>query len=171
MSIFNQGPTVDDSCDFFMKDEVGKICWKKCHKYYTHITNTYKWCQLCLFCCVDRKGHRDNPSRARQTHVLNNHVLNWEKVLNNLAVVFRGFICPALLGLREIAFCAKCEKSTFGGLRNKTSRSTRGKQYLLRGMWMLVSLQVSNMKLSDYEPETAWLCEKCLESFANAERD
>ena len=144
MSIFNQGPTVDDSCDFLMKDEVGKICLKKCHKYYTQVVSQIhiSGASFAYFVVWTEKDIVITQVEPDKTHVLNNHVLNWEKVLNNLAVVFRSFICPVLLGLRDIAFCAKCEKSTFGGLRNKTSKSTRGKQYLLRGMWMLVSLQV-----------------------------
>ena len=95
--------TVDDSCDFLMKDEVGKICLKKSHKYYTQVVSQIhiSGASFAYFVVWTEKVIVITKVEPDKTDL--------EKVLNNLAVFFRSFICPALLGLRGIAVCAKCE--------------------------------------------------------------
>ena len=35
---------------------------------------------------------------------------HWEKVLINLDIFYKTYVCPALLNFRQITFCAKCDK-------------------------------------------------------------
>ena len=36
---------------------------------------------------------------------------HWEKVLINLDIFYKTFVCPALLNFRPTTFCAKCDKA------------------------------------------------------------
>ena len=69
------------------------------------------------------------------------------------------------------AFCAKCEKVLLEDYEIKPEEEQEENSICCDecGCWFHYRCQ--NMKLSDYELETEWLCSHCLESFASAEID
>ena len=91
-------------CQFLTKTSSGNITINTSHKYYTQIvsqmgiTNTKQavfivWIPQDLFVeyIPFNKDH-------------------WEKVKTNLEVFFKIYVCPALLRLKPLTFCAKCDK-------------------------------------------------------------
>jgi len=91
-------------CSFLFLNKNGEIIIKKSHKYYTQVIS-----QMAL-------------TKTNQAYfvvwTLVDHVVisvefdkvHWEKVSVNLAVFFKTFVCPALLGLKPLTFCGKCDQ-------------------------------------------------------------
>ena len=83
---------------------MGNIQLKKGHKYYTQVISQIALAKalLCYFIVWT-----SNDLIVELTEPNDPHYQNVER---SLSIFFRSYICPILLGYKELSFCAKCDK-------------------------------------------------------------
>ena len=84
-----------------------------------------------------------------------------EKVLINLDIFYKTFVCAALLNFRPITFCAKCDKVLLEETEIATHEKSHPncKQCGICGAWFHYKCEILPSSL---DTELEWICSPCL---------
>ena len=89
-------------CSFLELNEMGNIQVKRSHKYYTQVISQIALAKAYYFVVWTSKDLIVELTEPNDPH--------YQNVERSLSIFFRSYICPILLGYKELSFCAKCEK-------------------------------------------------------------
>ena len=86
----------------------------------------------------------------------------------NLTIFFKGYICPVLLGLKEIVFCGVCDNVLLESheISEKEEQNFNSVQCNSCQLWY--HLKCENLSVTEAEnlPEK-WLCASCIMASQN----
>ena len=93
---------------------------------------------------------------------------HWEKVKTNLEVFFKIYVCPALLRLKPLTFCAKCDKVLLE--ENEIDVSEQNDlssiQCDICCAWFHYKCEnIKSSEINDFNIE--WICSNCLVTTAS----
>ena len=91
-------------CSFLELNEMGNIQLKRSHKYYTQVISQIALAKAQLYDFVVW------TSKDLIVELIKPNDPYYQNVERSLSIFFRSYICPILLGYKELSFCAKCEK-------------------------------------------------------------
>ena len=123
---------------------MGNMQLKRSHKYYTQVISQIALAkvQLCYFVVWTSKDLIVELIEPNDPH--------YQNVERSLSIFFRSYICPILLGYKELSFCTKCEKF----YSNKTKlKKDRAKLIIIASsvisicVGIIISVRPSNLKV------------------------
>ena len=92
---------------------------------------------------------------------------HWVRVSNNLSVFFKSYVCAALLGVKELTYCGKCDKvlleecEIMSNEQNELSSICRDQC----GCWF--HFRCENIISKDMADNVDWVCSQCVSSAAD----
>ena len=147
-----------NSCDFLTNKD-GSTKLSKTHKYYTQIVSQMATTNIkkCFFVVWTEKDLHVEIVPFDKDH--------WMKVVTNLRIFYKTFVCPALLQYKATTFCAKWDEILL-----EENEIPQNEKHLLNSIqcdiciaWFHFKCEnIPNIENTDCE----WICTNCLMSLA-----
>ena len=145
-------------CDFLEEDPVSqKPRIKRSHKYYTQIISQMAVTgrKFGLFVVWTEQDMMIEEIKFDDAH--------WGKVEQNLVIFFKGYVCPVLLGLKQIFFCPTCDVVLLEPqeISEKEEQDLNSVQCDRCQLWYHLKCQNLSVAEAENLPEE-WLCTSCI---------
>ena len=92
---------------------------------------------------------------------------HWEKILVNLEVFFKTFVCPTLLGLKPLKFCGKCDQVLLEEPEIESCDEKELNSILCDISSIWYHFRCESVNADELKENIDWICSQCLVSLAS----